>query len=180
LFWSVADAAASGAAALKLLLPYHPGHPLAGEQRAVAAEVLGEARRVGVPVVLEPLFHSVTDADERAAVVLQTVDDFAGTGADLLKLPFPVDPGRVVDTAERVAACRAITQRCRQPWALLSGGGDFESFADQVACAVEAGCAGFMVGRALWGEAARAEPDRRDELISEVVRPRWDRLRALV
>ena len=179
LFWSVEEAAASGAAALKLLLPYHPHHPLAAEQRAVAADVLDEAGRIGAPVVLEPLFHSVSDADEREAVVLETVDDFAGTGADLLKLPFPVDPGVVTGHAERIAACRRVTERCRQPWALLSGGGSFESFAEQVAAAADAGCAGFMVGRALWGDAARAESDRRREVIDDVVRPRWDRLAGL-
>ena len=54
-----------------------------------------------------------------------------------------------------------------------------ESFAGQVAAAVEAGCAGFMVGRALWGDAARAEPDRRQAVIDEIVRPRWEHLRTL-
>ncbi len=180
LYWSVEEAAASGAAALKLLLPYHPDHPLAADQRAVAAEVLTEARSVGVPVVLEPLFHSVDVAADRERVVLTTVDDFAGTGADLLKLPYPVDPGLVTDQGHRAAACRRITERCRQPWALLSGGGTFESFAEQVATAVEAGCAGFMVGRALWGDAARAEPDRRRAVIDEVIAPRWQALCALV
>lgn len=178
--WSVEQAAATGAAAAKLLLPYHPDAPLAAAQEAVADEVLAECRRMGLPLVLEPLFHGLADPADREAVVLRTVDRFAGTGADLLKLPFPVDPGLETDHGRRVDACRRVTERCVQPWALLSGGGTFESFAEQVAAAVEGGGAGFMVGRALWGEAARCRPDERGDVIAEVVLPRWDRLLAIV
>jgi len=176
LLWSVEEAAASGAAAAKLLLPYHPDAPLAEAQRAVAADVLAECRRVGIPLVLEPLFYGLDDRARRAAVVLATVEHFASTGADLLKLPFPVDPELVTDRAERVAACAAVTERCEQPWALLSGGGDFDIFAEQVAAAVEASCSGFMVGRALWGQAARCPVGDRQRVIEQVVLPRWRRL----
>jgi len=178
--WSVEQAAASGAAAAKLLLPYHPDAPLAAAQRAVAAEVLAACRRVGIPLVLEPLFYGVSDPAEREQVVLTTVEHFASTGADLLKLPFPVDPGVVTDRDARVAACRAVTARCEQPWAILSGGGDFELFAEQVEASMAAGCSGFMVGRALWGEAARCPAARRAAVIDELVLPRWHRLTAIV
>lgn len=174
--WSVEAAAASGASAAKLLLPYHPDRSLAAEQRAVAGEVLADCRAAGLPLVLEPLFYGVSDAAERARVVTTTVEHFADTGADLLKLPFPVDPAVVVDHADRVAACAAITARCRQPWALLSGGGGFEVFAEQVAAALEGGASGFMVGRALWGEAARCPAARRAGVISDTVLPRWHTL----
>ena len=95
---------------------------------------------------------------------------------DLLKLPFPVDPSCVTDHAERVAACREVTDTCSQPWALLSGGGSFESFEAQVIDSREGGASGFMVGRALWAEAARATGAERDRLLAEVVLPRWRRL----
>ena len=174
--WSVEQAAASGAAACKLLLPYHPGHELAADQRAVAAAVLADCRRVGIPLVLEPLFFDLADPTDREQVVLTTVEHFADTGADLLKLPFPVDPTVVSDPHARSTACRAVTERCRQPWALLSGGGDFDAFADQVVVAMAAGASGFMVGRALWGEAARATGAERARLITDVVLPRWRHL----
>ena len=45
--------------------------------------------------------------------------------------------------------------------------------------ALEAGSAGCMVGRALWGEAARADEADRLGIIREVVAPRFERLRAL-
>lgn len=176
LLWSVEEAAASGASALKLLLPYHPEAELASAQRAVAADVLAECRRVAVPLVLEPLFYGLDHRGDREGVVLTTVDDFASTGADLLKLPFPVDPELVTDHEARVAACAAITERCEQPWALLSGGGGFDIFAEQVEAAADGGCSGFMVGRALWGEAARCTADDRPRVIEQVVLPRWRRL----
>jgi len=177
LFWSVEEAAQSGAAAVKLLLPYHPEHPLAVEQRRVAAAVVGECHSVGIPLILEPLFHSLATHEARELIVYRTVEHFADSGADLLKLPFPVDPGDQVSEMRTVEACARITNRCHQPWALLSGGGTFESFRQQVSLATSAGAAGFMVGRALWGEAARAiDGDRRRLIINDVVLPRWQSL----
>jgi tagatose-1,6-bisphosphate aldolase len=178
--WSVEQAAAAGAAAAKLLLPYHPDSPLAATQEAIAAEVLDECRHVGITLVLEPLFHSLSSAADRERVVLATVERFAAMEPDVLKLPFPVDARPDADHEAMVAACERVTRRCSQPWVLLSGGGDFESFAGQLAAALEGGCAGFMVGRALWGEAAMAAAADRAAVIDAVVLPRWHRLTALV
>jgi tagatose-1,6-bisphosphate aldolase len=177
--WSVEAAAASGAACAKLLLPYHPDRSTADAQVAAAAEVVAECRRVGLPVVLEPLFFGLDDPADRFRVVHATARRFAAVGPDLLKLPFPVDPGLVADRAERVEACARITEVCTQPWAILSGGGTFESFAEQARDAMAAGASGFMVGRALWGEAARARGHEQQRLIDEVVLPRWRTLVAL-
>lgn len=174
--WSVEQAADSGAAACKLLLPYHPDHPLAGQQEHVAAEILAECRRVSIPLVLEPLFFGLTTPLEREPVVMRTAERFVALGPDLLKLPFPVDTAAQPDRGAWSAACRAVTERCPMPWALLSGGGEFDDFADQVAVATANGCAGFMVGRALWGEAARASDVDRARIITQIVVPRWHRL----
>jgi tagatose-1,6-bisphosphate aldolase len=173
--WSVAQAAASGAAACKLLVPYHPDHPIAEQQEHVAAEILAECHRVGIPLALEPLYFGLASPGERRSVVLRTVDRFAALGPDLLKLPFPVD-ATATDRADWSAACRAVSERCPMPWALLSAGDPFDSFAEQVAVAIDAGCSGFMVGRALWGEAARAADSERTEVIERIVAPRWRRL----
>ncbi|MDJ0770188.1 MAG: DUF2090 domain-containing protein [Ilumatobacter sp.] len=177
--WSAEQAAAAGASAAKLLLPYRPDAELADTQTAVARNVLARCRAAGLPLVLEPLFWGLDDPADREGVVLATVERFAELGAELLKLPFPVDPGLVSDRRARVAACARVTERCHQPWTLLSGGGSFDSFAEQVAAAVEGGAAGFMVGRALWGEAARAAPADRRTVIDDVVVPRWRHLATL-
>ena len=39
---------------------------------------------------------------------------------------------------------------------------------------------GFMVGRALWGEAALAPAEERPRLLDELVRPRMQQLRAII
>ncbi|MFM8312037.1 MAG: hypothetical protein ACKOAZ_09070 [Ilumatobacteraceae bacterium] len=177
--WSIEAAAASGASCAKLLLPYHPDRPLAASQEAVATDVVSECRRVGIPVVLEPLFYDLDDPADRLRVVRVTAERFAALGPDLLKLPFPVDPGAEVSSADRIAACRQITAACAQPWAILSGGGTFESFADQVRDAIAGGASGFMVGRALWAEAARATGADRARALADIVLPRWQVLGGL-
>lgn len=174
--WSVEQAAGAGAAACKLLVPYHPDHPLAEQQEHVAAEILAECRRVGIPLALEPLFFGLASPSERADVVLRTVERFAAIGPDLLKLPFPVDTVAEPDPRVWADACHEVSERCSMPWALLSGGGPFERFADELAAATANGCSGFMVGRALWAEAARAGAGERSALIEQIVLPRWRRL----
>ena len=177
--WSVAAAAASGASCAKVLLPFHPDHPLAVEQERVAVDLLAESHEVGIPLVMEPLFFGLASPQDRLRVVLETAERFAALGPDLLKLPFPVDPLMVTDRADWLASCRQVTERCSMPWALLSGGGDFDLFLDQVRVSTEAGCSGFMVGRALWGEWALADEADRPSVIAETVLPRWERVSAI-
>jgi tagatose-1,6-bisphosphate aldolase len=177
--WSVAAAAASGASCAKVLLPFHPDHPLAIEQERVAVDLLTECREVGIPLVMEPLFFGLASPEDRLRVVLETAQRFAALGPDLLKLPFPVDPLVATDRAVWLDACRQVTERCAMPWALLSGGGDFDLFLDQVRVSTEAGCSGFIVGRALWGEWALADDDERERQLAETVLPRWELLRAI-
>ncbi|MFK8024584.1 MAG: 2-deoxy-5-keto-D-gluconate 6-phosphate aldolase domain-containing protein, partial [Ilumatobacter sp.] len=168
--WSVEQAEASGAASAKLLLPYRPDGRLADEQERVAVELTEACHAIDFPIALEPLFYGLTDADDRGALVVETARRFAAMGPDLLKLPSP-------GSAE---ACAEVTQICVDrggiPWAMLSGGGSFDDFADQFAMASRAGCSGFMVGRALWGEAVKASPQQRTALVNDQVRPRFERL----
>jgi tagatose-1,6-bisphosphate aldolase len=168
--WSVEQAEASGAAAAKLLLAYRPDGRLAVEQEQVARDVVAACRARNFAVALEPLFYGLGPDDDRGAIVVETARRFAALGPDLLKLPYPGTQ----------TACEAITDLATMPWAMLSGGGSFDDFADQYAIASDAGCSGFMVGRALWGEAVRASSSiERTAIITDLVRPRFERLRAL-
>lgn len=179
--WSVEAAAACGASAAKLLVFYRPDRAEhAAVQERVAAEILAECRRVGIPLVLEPLFYGLDDPSARRDIVIETVERFAAMDPHLLKLPFPVDPVHEPDRSVWAAACAQITERCHMPWTLLSGGGNYESYRDQVAAAVAAGCSGFMAGRALWGEAALTPPTERLTIISDLVAPRLTELRGLL
>jgi len=179
--WSVEAAADSGASAAKLLVFYRPDRPgHAAAQERVAAEILAECRRVGIPLVLEPLFYGLEDPGLRRELVIETVARFAALDPHLLKLPFPVDPAHEPDRRVWAEACAEITAGCHMPWTLLSGGGEYESYRDQVETAVLAGCSGFMAGRALWGEAALAPPAERYGIIRDLVAPRLAELRSLL
>ena len=167
--WSIEQAGESGAAAAKLLLPYHPDRPLARAQEAVVEHVLAGCRAIGLPLVLEPLFYDLDTPEDRSRVVVATARRFAAMQPDLLKLPYP-------GSAD---ACEEVTATASMPWTMLSGGGAFDDFRDRFTIAVAAGCSGFMVGRALWGEAALAAPHERPGLVREIVRPRFERLVAI-
>lgn len=177
--WSVEAAKNCGAAAVKLLVPYHPDRPFAVRQGQVVSDILNECRRVGIPLVLEPLFYGLDDPADRERVVVETVDRFVRLGPDVLKLPFPAGSDRG-DRSRWSLACREISARCDMPWALLSGGGTYELFRDQLEAAVSVGCAGFMVGRALWREAATAPTTDRARVIEHTIAPRMIELRGIV
>lgn len=178
--WSAQAAAECGAAAAKLLVLYRPDRPHAAAQEKAAADILAECRRVGIPLLVEPLFYGLDDPSLRPQIVLDTVDRFAPMGFDILKLPFPVDADHDPDRAKWAAACSKISNRCDMPWTLLSGGGTFESYRAQLEVAMASGCAGFTVGRALWGEAALAPATDRAAVIEELISPRLAALRDLV
>ncbi|WP_419926068.1 2-deoxy-5-keto-D-gluconate 6-phosphate aldolase domain-containing protein [Candidatus Poriferisocius sp.] len=178
--WSAQAAADCGAAAAKLLVLYRPDRPHATAQEKAAAEIVAECRRVGIPLLVEPLFYALDDPSIRPKIVLDTVDRFAPMGPDVLKLPFPIDPDHDADQARWAAACSEITARSDMPWTLLSGGGAFESYHAQLDVAMASGCSGFTVGRALWGEAALAPPADRPRIIDDLIAPRLAALKELV
>ena len=178
--WSPTAAAASGAAAAKLLVLYNPDRPHAQAQLRAAADIRSECRQAGIPLVLEPLFYALAEPADRFRVVLETVEHFAALEPEVLKLPFPVDPDAETDRGVWASACQAVTARCSVPWVLLSGGGGFEPYRDQVAVAVRAGCSGFMAGRALWGPVVGTVEHQRQSVIRNVVAPRLAELCSLV
>ena len=177
--WSPSAARDAGASACKLLLPFHPDRPIAAAQEQVALDTVALCHDAGMPLVLEPLFYGLDDPTDRPRVVIETANRFAAAGADLLKLPFPVDLAVDEDRDHWAAACAAISSLVPSPWVLLSGGGTFDTFATQVEVARGAGDAGFMVGRALWGEAVRAPAAERGAQL-EIVRRRLAHLRSLL
>ena len=178
--WSVQAAADCGAASAKLLVLYRPDRPHAAAQEQATAEILAECRRVGIPLLIEPLFYAIDDPSTRPQLVLDTVDRFAPLGPDVLKLPFPVNPSHESYRKKWASACSEISARCDMPWTLLSGGCEFESYRSQLETAMDSGCSGFTVGRALWSEAAQAPTADRPAVIADLIAPRLAALRDLV
>jgi len=164
--WSVQQAKDCGAAAAKLLVYYSDSAPdHAAAQRATITAVVAECERVGIPLLLEPLgFPGEPHGPGTVAAVKATMP----LGATVMKVAWPGDD----HLAELVDALQD------RPWVMLSGGGPFDQYLEQVSKAVAQGCSGFMAGRAVWREAtATVDADERVEVLRSVAAPRLRALR---
>ena len=162
--WDSMQARAAGARAAKFLALWDgkPDH----DQLSTIGDARRDAHNAGLPLVLEPLPRGF---DPYGPWVVEWVRVHAPLGADLYKLPFPGS----------VAACREVTNVLDRPWTVLSAGADFETFVDQLETAADAGAAGYIVGRAVWREAATIDRERRRAAIADVVVPRLSQLASL-
>lgn len=179
--WGVAKAKRLGASGIKLLVLYHPDGGVVSEaQERTIGEVVADCAEHDIPLFLEPLLYERAGAsDDRRRLVVETVRRLGGLGAEVLKVQFPLDTGREPDRAAWRDACLELDDVAPVPWALLSGGGSFERFREQLAVACEAGASGFMVGRALWGDYVKSPPGDRAELMRTTLRPRFAELAAI-
>ena len=185
--WTPEKIRKAGASAVKFMVYYHPGSgALADELEEMVRRVVADCHRWDLPVFLEPMSYSLDAkvskdsaefADERSSVVIETARRLSRTGADVLKLEFPLDISFNQDRAAWQKACTELSEASAVPWVLLSAGVDFEAFAPQVQVACERGASGFLAGRAIWKEAAAMPPDARARFLESTAR---DRLRQLL
>jgi tagatose 1,6-diphosphate aldolase len=138
-----------------------------------------------MPLYLEPMSYSLDAniskesaefAKTRPEVVRETAERLSKTGADVLKLEFPVDAAYDTDRAGWEAACKAVSAVSSVPWVLLSAGVDFETFADQTRIACQTGASGFLAGRAIWKEAVSMPYAARMEFLAQKATDRLYRL----
>ena len=166
--WSVEQAKASGASAAKLLAYYSESAPEhAAAQRAIITDVVAECARVNIPLLLEPLgFPGEPHGPGAIAAVKATMP----LGATVMKVAWPGEEflGELVDVLED------------RTWVMLSGGGPFEQYLDQVGQAVAQGCSGFMAGRAVWREVTQVGADEQVETLRSVAAPRLQQLRSIL
>ena len=173
--WSVAKAKRLGANGIKLLVLYRPdGGAVTEAQDRTISEVVADCAREDIPLFLEPLLYQRDDGSpgDRRALVVETVRRLGALDPDVLKVQFPLDVTQVPDRAAWRDACAELDDVAPVPWALLSGGGTYGRFRDQVEIACAAGASGFMVGRALWGDYVAAPSAARTELMRTTIRPR--------
>ena len=166
--WSADHLVRMGGDGAKILVLYRPdrGDHTAAQERFIRAAV-GQAHAAGLPILVEPVPFELVDAEDRRRVVIGSARRIAPIGPMIVKAPFP-----------GVGACSELNDAAApHPWALLSWGVPYEEFRDQLAEAVEHGCSGFMVGRALWREAL--DPSTRAEAVEEFVKPRFAELCAI-
>lgn len=161
-----------GANAVKFMVYYNPqSETLAAELEGLTRRVVDECHRWDLPVFLEPMSYSIDPdvskdsaefAAQRAEIVIETARRLSRTGADVLKMEFPLDIQYDRDHGDWRRACSKLSDASAVPWVLLSAGVDFEQFKPQVQVACECGASGFLAGRAIWKEATTmGEADRR-------------------
>ena len=181
--WGVEKAARLGASGIKMLIFYHPDAGAAAvRQEQLVESVVADCGRFDIPLFLEPIGYPVNPSlDARSAeyasgrrqMTVETARRLGALGPDVLKLPFPVDVRHEPSHDAWRAACSELDSACPVPWALLSAGDPYESFKAQLEIACEAGCSGFLAGRAVWREVIDASPSERDRVVEEVVLPRF-------
>jgi tagatose 1,6-diphosphate aldolase len=187
--WSVSKIKRMGAAAVKLLLYYHPRAVSAPQQEALVCRVAEECARHDIAFLLEPMSYpieagqkkeSAEFARQKPEIVLESVRRLSGLGIDLLKSEFPADPHFEQDEARMREYCRQLTRLCTVPWVILSAAERFSVFQRLVEIACEEGASGFMVGRAIWQEAMEL-PDAgaREQALSTVALSRLAILSAI-
>lgn len=161
--WSVEKIKRMGADGVKLFYYYNPANDdHAARQDAVIRQVAESCLHCDIPLYAEPIFYPMQPGDPKRPGVIGAAQRGAAAGADILKLEFPVDTNEETSVAIWEEACAEITAAVDVPWVLLSAGVPFDVFAQQLEIACRAGASGFIVGRALWGEAAGiAEVERR-------------------
>ena len=152
--WSVERATRLGVDAVKISMFFRPGGDTAAAE-AFVTEVVDQCREQDMPLFAEPL-ALYDHPGQRKAAVLEGVRIFGPLGADVLKLQFP-EPAENDSPQDWAAACHQIDRLSPVPWAILSEGGDYQLFRQQLQVACGAGASGFLGGRAVWREAATGQ-----------------------
>ena len=184
--WTPRKIRLAGADAVKFMVYYNPRvEPLATEQETLIRRVVEDCHSWDLPVFLEPMSYSAEPdiskdsaefAQERESIVVETARRLSATGADVLKLEFPLDIQYDADQSKWRSACQQLSEASAVPWVLLSAGVDFSQFKPQALIACETGASGFLAGRAIWKEGAAMSTEERATFLRDVA---GDRLRQL-
>ena len=187
--WTVEKIRKVGANAVKFMVYYNPrNEDLAAELEGMVRQVVAECHRWDLPVFLEPMSYSLDAkvakdsaayAAQRAEIVIETARRLSRTGADVLKMEFPLDIQYDRDQASWRQACAKLSDASAVPWVLLSAGVDFEQFKPQAQIACECGASGFLAGRAIWKEAAAMTGSERDLFLRGAATERLKQLLAI-
>lgn len=172
--------AENGGSALKFLVRWRPdrvagpGEPdLAKEALDAVAAVVADCRAAGMPSVIEPLVTTQPGEgpEEKKRLVIRSAELLAELDPDLLKLEWPGDAD----------GCGQVSKVCgRVPWALLSAGVAYEEFVTRVLTAMDGGAAGYIAGRAFWGEAVGLTGAERRQFLASTALDRMAGLNAAI
>ncbi len=158
---------ARGAAAVKMLIYYHPDGPTRRQQQSMVKAIGRACEKSDIPFLLETVSHSLgggphkkEDPQEFSKVkpwiAVETARELTKPEycVDVLKAEFPLNLKYAEELRQDPSdACRELDEASQIPWVILSAGVDFEEFAENLEYAVGNGASGFLCGRAIWKEA---------------------------
>jgi tagatose 1,6-diphosphate aldolase len=178
--WNVAKVRRLGAAAVKMLVFYHPHSQMAGFQEDLISQIAIDCKEHDIPLVLEVLTHAVEpgqskESPEFAAtrpwVIIESARRLCHLGADVFKAEFPADMKHESDQAKMLGWCEELTEAAGIPWVVLSAGVTHDMFCHQVEISCRGGASGFLAGRSIWKEALSVTGSARKEFLAgEAVR----------
>jgi class I fructose-bisphosphate aldolase len=139
---SVAAAAALGADAVKILMPWNVPALQRAPIVSLLTTVIDAAAPLGLPVMAEPIAYQMERGPEAVKVEADGCRVAMELGADILKVAYPGDPA----TLERWCG------ELHLPIVMLGGpkGGTTEELVSMVSDAVKAGASGIVIGRRVW------------------------------
>jgi tagatose-1,6-bisphosphate aldolase len=137
-------------------------------------DVVADCKEVGIPSVIENLVYPFEGEDlsgkRRADAVIESARALNEIDCDMLKLEYPGSP----------EDCRRLAAVLDRPWAVLSAGVPFDDFTQVLQIAFdEGGASGFIAGRSVWRESLALAGADRQQFLSDVARPRLERLIAV-
>ncbi len=164
-----------GASGAKLLLYFNPHVDSAHIQIDTAKKALEECKKSDFPFFLESVTYQTTGQShtQEPQLVLGSLKMLLENGVlpDVYKLEYPGNPD----------ACMQITQMLGEtPWILLTNPDDFDTFVSHLEDAVQAGCSGFLAGRALWQEVCSLEGEQKKEFLEKTLPQRFRRISKIV
>lgn len=170
-----------GANGVKLFFYYNPySLEHAERQDAIVREIVSECEHYDIPLYAEPIVYGVDEQHSKRDLVIQSAKRIAQLGVDVLKLEFPLNSERYPDESIWYEACQELNEAIDIPRVLLSAGVSFDTFARQVEIECKSGASGFIVGRAVWGDAAKIkDANERPEWLMTVGRQRLQLLQAI-
>ena len=156
-----------GAAAVKMLVYYHPDSPSRRYQESMVKAVGRACEQHHIPFLLEPVSHSLEGGPNKRQnpeefsqlkprLVIETARELTKPEycVDVLKAEFPLNLQYVKALGQDPSeACKALDAASQIPWVILSAGVDFKEFVENLQYAVDNGASGFLCGRAIWKEA---------------------------
>jgi len=184
--WGVGKIARMGAAAVKLLVYYHPDASNAAVQEEMVTRVAADCKQHDIPLFLEPLSYALDPgvkalpSSEKRKVVVETARRLSPLGIDVLKAEFPLNIAEEPDETLWADACRELSAASVVPWVLLSAGVSFEDFVRQTRAACQAGASGVLAGRAVWKEAVQLSGEARTSFLKTSAIERLEQLAKIV